>query len=97
MKSTIVFLGSALAKINKVFVLIASLMLIGLIVLVSFDLLMRCAFRSPIAGLTEVTEIFLIYITFLGAAWVYKDDSHVVVDVHLSSNRSRLNRLFLVT
>jgi TRAP-type C4-dicarboxylate transport system permease small subunit len=44
---------------------------------------MRCVFRSPIAGLTEVTEIFLLYITFLGAAWVYKDDSHVVVDVLL--------------
>jgi TRAP-type C4-dicarboxylate transport system permease small subunit len=30
-----------------------------------------------------VTEIFLLYITFLGTAWVFRDDGHVVVDVLL--------------
>jgi len=70
-------------RVNSLFVLIAAIMLIGLMVLVNADLLLRFFFRSPILGVTEITEIFLLYITFLGAAWVYRDDGHVVVDVLL--------------
>ena len=83
MKVAIEFLESILAKINKFFVFIACLMYVGTILLINFDLFMRFAFRAPIAGLTEVTEIFLLYMTFLGAAWLYKDDGHVVVDIVL--------------
>ena len=83
MKVSIEFLESILAKINKFFVFIACLMYVGTILLINFDLFMRFAFRAPIAGLTEVTEIFLLYMTFLGAAWLYKDDGHVVVDIVL--------------
>lgn len=83
MKVSIEFLESILVKINKFFVFIACLMYVGTILLINFDLFMRFAFRAPIAGLTEVTEIFLLYMTFLGAAWLYKDDGHVVVDIVL--------------
>ena len=83
MKVAIEFLESILAKINKFFVFIACLMYVGTILLINFDLFMRFAFRAPIAGLTEVTEIFLLYMTFLGAAWLYEDDGHVVVDIVL--------------
>jgi len=83
MKVAIEFLESILVKINKFFVFIACLMYVGTILLINFDLFMRFAFRAPIAGLTEVTEIFLLYMTFLGAAWLYEDDGHVVVDIVL--------------
>jgi C4-dicarboxylate transporter DctQ subunit len=83
MKVAIEFLESILAKINKFFVFIACLMYVGTILLINFDLFMRFAFRAPIAGLTEVTEIFLLYMTFLGAAWLYEEDGHVVVDIVL--------------
>jgi C4-dicarboxylate transporter, DctQ subunit len=91
-------LESILAKINKFFVVIACLMYVGTILLINFDLFMRFAFRSPIAGLTEVTEIFLLYMTFLGTAWLYKDDGHVVVDLllyNLVSNSSTKKILIL--
>jgi TRAP-type C4-dicarboxylate transport system permease small subunit len=83
MKVSIEFLESILVKINKFFVFIACLMYVGTILLINFDLFMRFAFRAPIAGLTEVTEIFLLYMTFLGAAWLYEEDGHVVVDIVL--------------
>lgn len=83
MKASIEFLESMLTKINKFFVFIACLMYVSTILLINFDLFMRFAFRSPIAGLTEVTEIFLLYMTFLGTAWLYADDGHVVVDILL--------------
>jgi C4-dicarboxylate transporter, DctQ subunit len=95
MKASSDFLESILARINRFFVFLACLMYIGTILLINFDLFMRFAFRSPIAGLTEVTEIFLLYMTFLGTAWLYKDDGHVVVDLLLynlvsSSNTKKI-------
>jgi TRAP-type C4-dicarboxylate transport system permease small subunit len=91
MKALIGSLEFILAKINKFFVFIACLMYVGTILLINFDLFMRFVFRSPIAGLTEVTEIFLLYMTFLGTAWLYKDDGHVVVDILLYNLVSNSN------
>ena len=76
-------LDAVVNKINKVFVFIGALLLIGLMVSVNIDLFMRFFFHAPIMGMNEVTELFLLYITFLGTAWVYRDDGHVVVDVLL--------------
>jgi C4-dicarboxylate transporter, DctQ subunit len=70
-------------RINSFFILIGAIMLVGLMILVNTDLFLRFFFKSPVLGITEVTEIFLLYITFLGAAWVFRDDGHVVVDVLL--------------
>ena len=77
------YLDAWVNKINKVFVFIGALLLIGLMVTVNVDLFMRFFFHAPIMGMNEVTELFLLYITFLGTAWVYRDDGHVVVDVLL--------------
>ncbi len=74
-------LEKAVTGINKVFVFIASLMMAALVIIVCLDLTLRYFFRSPLLWGTEVTEIFLLYITFLGAAWVFKEDAHIVIDV----------------
>lgn len=66
---------------NKVLVLIASLMMAGLMIIVCVDLTLRYFFNSPLLWGTEVTEILLLYITFLGMAWVFREDGHVVIDV----------------
>jgi TRAP-type C4-dicarboxylate transport system permease small subunit len=69
---------------NKVFVFIASLMMAGLMIIVCVDLTLRYFFNSPLLWGTEVTEILLLYITFLGMAWVFREDGHVVIDVFTS-------------
>lgn len=82
---------------NKVFVLFASLMMAALVVIVCIDLTLRYLFNAPLLWGTEVTEIFLLYITFLGAAWVFKEDSHVVIDVFIgkaTGNRKKILTLF---
>ena len=66
---------------NKVLVFIASLMMAGLMIIVCVDLTLRYFFNSPLLWGTEVTEILLLYITFLGMAWVFREDGHVVIDV----------------
>ena len=65
---------------NKVFIFIASLMMAGLMIIVCVDLTLRYVFNSPLIWGTEVTEILLLYITLLGAAQVFREDSHVVID-----------------
>jgi len=76
-------LEAGVGRINKVFVFVGSLFLIGLMVTTNIDLFMRFVFHSPIIGINEITELMLLYLTFLGTAWVYHDDGHVVVDVLL--------------
>lgn len=76
-------LEKGLALVNKVFLVIGSVLIVGLMVCVNTDLFLRSLFRSPIVGMTEVTEISLLYITFLGTAWLYKQDGHVVIDMLL--------------
>ena len=69
---------------NKVLVFTASLMMAGLMIIVCVDLTLRYFFNSPLLWGTEVTEILLLYITFLGMAWVFREDGHVVIDVFTS-------------
>ncbi len=71
---------SVVKGFNKILVLIASLMMAGLMIIVCVDLTLRYFFNSPLLWGTEVTEILLLYITFLGMAWVFKEDGHVVID-----------------
>jgi TRAP-type C4-dicarboxylate transport system permease small subunit len=66
---------------NKALVFMASVMMAGLMIIVCADLTLRYFFNSPLLWGTEVTEILLLYITFLGTAWVFREDGHVVIDV----------------
>jgi TRAP-type C4-dicarboxylate transport system permease small subunit len=85
---------------NKVFIFVASLMMAGLMIIVCVDLTLRYVFNSPLIWGTEVTEILILYITFLGAAQVFRENSHVVIDIFLvfgSPRRQRILRLVSCT
>lgn len=75
------YIESLVVGFNKVLVFIGSIMMAGLMIIVCIDLTLRYFFNSPLLWGTEVTEILLLYITFLGMAWVFKEDGHVVIDV----------------
>jgi len=90
-------LQNGLSVVNKIFVFLASILLVGLMITTDLDLLLRYLFRSPIVGMTEVTEIFLLYITFLGTAWVFREDAHVVVDILLYNLYTRSKKVLSIT
>jgi TRAP-type C4-dicarboxylate transport system permease small subunit len=75
------YMESFVEGFNKILVFIASIMMAGLMIIVCIDLSLRYFFNSPLLWGTEVTEILLLYITFLGMAWVFREDGHVVIDV----------------
>lgn len=52
-----------------------------MMVVVSIDAILRYAFSSPLAWEIEVNEYLLLYVTFLGAPWLLRQDGHVRVDL----------------
>ena len=87
------YLENVVKGFNKVLVFIASLMMAGLMIIVCVDLTLRYFFNSPLLWGTEVTEILLLYITFLGMAWVFREDGHVVIDVFTSQITGRKKKI----
>jgi TRAP-type C4-dicarboxylate transport system permease small subunit len=48
------------------------------------ELFMRYFFNRPQIWAVEVTEYTMLYITFLGAAWLLREEGHVKIDLLLS-------------
>jgi C4-dicarboxylate transporter, DctQ subunit len=78
----------AISKLGRVFdfaidkmARLADVILIFLMLSVCADVILRYFFNRPQAWVAEISEYLLLYITFLGAAWVLKNEGHVIVDV----------------
>lgn len=71
--------------IDDAFAYLAGFLIVALMVLISADTLLRYAFRQPVWWASEISEYALLYITFLGAAWLVKQDGHVRMDIVLHS------------
>jgi C4-dicarboxylate transporter DctQ subunit len=76
--------GSFLDKVmNGLAWLAGSLMMLALL-MVCVDVVMRYFFNSPIGGVLQFSEYVLLYIPFLAAAYVLKDDGHIKIDIVLN-------------
>ncbi|MCW5774206.1 MAG: TRAP transporter small permease [Rhodospirillaceae bacterium] len=63
--------------------LVATLIFVAMMLVVCSEVLLRYGFNSPISWVVEISEYALLWITFLGAAWVLRADGHVRVDIVL--------------
>lgn len=61
--------------------ILAGILVVLVMLLVTGDVLFRYALSSPIRWAPEITEIFILYIAFLGTAWVLKRDGHIKLDL----------------
>jgi TRAP-type C4-dicarboxylate transport system permease small subunit len=48
---------------------------------VCIDVVMRYFINRPMKWVIEISEYLLVYMTFLGTAWVLRQDGHVTVDI----------------
>mgnify|MGYP000067778443 CR=1 FL=1 len=80
-------------RYNSILILLASLMMSGLMGIVCLDLVLRYFFNAPLLWGTEITEIILLDITFLGMAWVFQEDGHVVIDVLVNKVRGKKKKV----
>lgn len=62
------------------------------------DVILRYCFNRPIHWMLEITEYILLYIPFLGAGLVLKEDGHIRVDIFINHLSWRVRkRLHLLT
>lgn len=71
----------ALATFEK---LTACLLLAALLISVMVQIVSRYVFQSPLPWTDEVSRFLLVWLTFIAAAWVMSDRSHVTVDLAVS-------------
>ena len=62
-------------------VIFAGVLLIFSMLSISAAVASRYLFNSPMGWVTEISEYILVYITFLVAAWVLKQEGHVKMDL----------------
>ena len=63
---------------------LAGVILIFIMLSVCLEVIMRYFLNRPLIWVTEVTECLLLYITFLGTAWLLREEGHVTVDIILN-------------
>lgn len=73
-----------LMKIEHIFTIVAAGLLFLMIAAVSYSVIGRRFFDLPGAWAVELSEYAMLYLTFLLAPWVLKQDGHVRVDVLVS-------------
>lgn len=59
----------------------SGLIFLFMMLAVCVDVVMRYWFQSPMGWVVEVCEYLLLYVTFLGAAWLLRKNGHVRVDL----------------
>ncbi|MBT5546986.1 MAG: TRAP transporter small permease [Desulfobacula sp.] len=77
-------------QVLKIMMFIAGILLIFIMLSVCMEVILRTFFDVSLMWITEVTEIMLLYITFLGSAWVLREEGHVKVDIILSRLKPRI-------
>jgi C4-dicarboxylate transporter DctQ subunit len=59
----------------------AAFLLAFIMVTICIDVVLRYFFLSPMIWVTEVTEYSLLWVTFLGTAWLLRKKGHVIMDL----------------
>jgi TRAP-type C4-dicarboxylate transport system permease small subunit len=63
---------------------VAGIIFLFMMALVCVDVVLRYIFNNPLGWVVEVCEYLLLYVTFLGSAWLLRNRGHVRVDILLS-------------
>ncbi len=71
------------SKTVAYFAVLTGILLAFVTGLVNVNIILRKYFEKPIIWQMEVTEFSLLWVTFLGMAWVLKEEAHVSVDLIL--------------
>ena len=81
-------INAIIDRITDIFAYIAGFFLVYIVVSVTVDVICRYLFNHPLPYTLDISEILLLFITFLTAAWVMKQDGHVKMDFVLASMKA---------
>lgn len=74
---------SILDRILDLMCFLAKLIIAFVMFSVALDVISRYVFNSPMIWVIPVSEYSLVYITFLGTAWLLRENGHVTMDSFL--------------
>ena len=90
-------LGNIAAKVfdrlNDYLIIVAQVIVAYMVISITFQVITRYFFNWVAAGMMETWEFGLMYIPFLGAAWLLKREGHVVMDVLIRTFKSRVQAI----
>jgi len=72
----------------------ACVLLAFVMIIVCAEIVFRYFLGSPIIWVVEISEVTLLYITFLGAAWLLRREGHVKIELLLSRLTPRTESWF---
>ena len=75
---------------------LAAVLLIAVMLATTIKVVFRYGLREGLIGVDQISGTMLLYIAFLGAAWVLRREEHVTLDLVLSSVRPALRRRMLI-
>lgn len=71
--------GAVFDHLLTLFIWVAGCLICFAIVSVSVDVVLRFSFNIAQVWVLEIAEYILLYVVFLGAAWVQKEEGHVKI------------------
>lgn len=83
-----------LDRMNGVMAWIAALAILFMMLAISYAVLMRYVWNSPVPWIVEISSYLMLYITFLGTAWLQRKGGHVEVDLIASRLKPRVRAAF---
>lgn len=81
------FLERSFDRLLDLAAAIAGVILVVMMLATVTKVAMRALFNHGILGIDQISGTMMVYLTFLGAAWVLRRDGHVSVDI-ITSNLS---------
>ena len=91
-------LDSAIGFINTLLAAVAAAMIVFMMLAICYSVMTRFLWNRPVPWIVEVSSYLMLYITFLGMAWLQGKDGHVRIDLFLTNAKPRtLARLDVLT
>jgi TRAP-type C4-dicarboxylate transport system permease small subunit len=88
--------GAAFDWIVNALAVVASLLLIAMMLATVFKVGLRGVAGQGIIGIDQLSGTAMVYMTFLGGAWVLRNNGHVTLDLVLSSARAEVKRKLII-
>jgi C4-dicarboxylate transporter, DctQ subunit len=74
-------ISSIFDHLNDYAVILAGAIIIFIMISVTVDVTLRFLFSRPLDWTLDISQILLLYIPFLSAAWVLRKDGHIRIDI----------------
>jgi len=87
-------LDHSLDLIHRIMAWLAAASIIFMMLAISYSVIMRYVWAKPVPWIVEVTSYLMLYITFLGTAWLQRQGGHVEVDLFLGNMTPRRRASF---